>query len=189
MPTPGVSAPACWIRSAGVLIDLSTLVANGDGRSAVSLNGCHELDAAVPVPMAASPAEYARGKTARSDRDSQSPHPLESRAPIPSDQTAVRLSENPAAQPGQESVQDQCAGGIDESVPCSAPVADNSMSRKWDAQSPRFRLKCQSDEVENEPTEPSRDSLRVKPEQNADLSSSDSPQTPVGQRFLRAAQR
>jgi len=51
MPTPGVSAPACWIRSAGVLIDLSTLLANGDGRSAVSLNGCQELDAAVPVPM------------------------------------------------------------------------------------------------------------------------------------------
>ena len=49
--------------------------------------------------------------------------------------------------------------------------------------------KYQSDEVGNEPTEPSRDSLRVKPEPNTDLSSSDSPQTPVGQRFLRAAQR
>ena len=46
-----MSAPARWIRPAGVLIDLSTLLANGDGRSAVSLNGCHEFDAAVPVPM------------------------------------------------------------------------------------------------------------------------------------------
>jgi len=46
-----VSAPACWMRSAGFLIDLGTLLANGDGRSAVSLNGCHELDAAVTVPV------------------------------------------------------------------------------------------------------------------------------------------
>jgi len=51
MPAAGVSAPACWMRSAGFLIDLGTLFANGYGRSAVSLNGCHELDAAVTVPV------------------------------------------------------------------------------------------------------------------------------------------
>ena len=45
MPAAGMSAAARWIRPAGVLIDLGTLLANGDGRSAVSLNGCHELDA------------------------------------------------------------------------------------------------------------------------------------------------
>jgi len=49
MPAAGVSAPACWIRSAGVLIDLSTLLAIGDGQSAVSVNGCHELDTAMAV--------------------------------------------------------------------------------------------------------------------------------------------
>ena len=46
-----MSAPAHWIRPAGVLIDLGTLLANRDGGSALSLNGCHEFDAAVPVPM------------------------------------------------------------------------------------------------------------------------------------------
>ena len=51
MPAAGLSAPARWIRPAGVLIDLGTLLANGDGRSAVSLNWCHELDAAVAVPV------------------------------------------------------------------------------------------------------------------------------------------
>jgi hypothetical protein len=39
------------MRSAGFFIDLGTLLANGDGRSAVSLNGCHELDSAVTVPV------------------------------------------------------------------------------------------------------------------------------------------
>jgi len=51
MPAAGLSAPACWIRSAGVLIDLSTLLANGDGQSTVSLNGCHVLDPAVAVSV------------------------------------------------------------------------------------------------------------------------------------------
>ena len=51
MPAADVSAPACWMRSAGFFIDLGTLLANGDGRPAVSLNGCHELDAAVTMPM------------------------------------------------------------------------------------------------------------------------------------------
>jgi hypothetical protein len=37
------------MRSAGFLIDRGTLLANGDGRSVVSLNGCYELDAAVAV--------------------------------------------------------------------------------------------------------------------------------------------
>jgi len=37
------------MRSAGVVIDLRTLLANGDGRSAVSLDGCHEVVAAVTV--------------------------------------------------------------------------------------------------------------------------------------------
>jgi len=48
MPAAGGSAPACWMRSAGILIDLGTLLANDDGRSAVSLNGCQELEADVP---------------------------------------------------------------------------------------------------------------------------------------------
>jgi hypothetical protein len=39
------------MRSAGFLIDRGTLLANGDGRSVVSLNGCHELDAAVTVTV------------------------------------------------------------------------------------------------------------------------------------------
>ena len=46
-----MSAPALWIRPAGDLIDLGTLLANGDGRSAVPLNGCHEFDPAVAVPV------------------------------------------------------------------------------------------------------------------------------------------
>ena len=50
-PAAGVSGPACWIRSAGFLIDPGTLLANGDCRSVMSLNGCHELDAAVAVPV------------------------------------------------------------------------------------------------------------------------------------------
>jgi len=51
MPAAGLSAPARWIRPAGVLIDLSTLLTNGGGRAVVSLNGCHELDAAMAVPV------------------------------------------------------------------------------------------------------------------------------------------
>ena len=46
-----MSGPACWIRSAGFRIDPGTLLANGDCRSVMSLNGCHELDAAVAVPV------------------------------------------------------------------------------------------------------------------------------------------
>lgn len=51
MPAAGLSAPSRWIRPAGILIDLSTLLANGDCRSAVSLIGCYEFDAAVSVPV------------------------------------------------------------------------------------------------------------------------------------------
>ena len=50
-PATRVSAAACWIRPAGVLIDRGTLLANGDGRSAVSLNGCYVFDAAVAMPV------------------------------------------------------------------------------------------------------------------------------------------
>ena len=50
-PAAGVSAPAPWIRPAADLINLGSLLANGDGRCAVSLNGCHEFDPAVPVPV------------------------------------------------------------------------------------------------------------------------------------------
>ena len=46
-----MSSPACLIRSAGVLIGLDTLLANGDGRSVLSLNGCEELDAPGTVPV------------------------------------------------------------------------------------------------------------------------------------------
>ena len=46
-PAALLTPPAGWIRPSGVLIDLGTLLANGDGQSAVSLNGCYELDAAV----------------------------------------------------------------------------------------------------------------------------------------------
>ena len=51
MPAAGVSAPAFWMRSASFLIDLGTSFASGNGRSATPLNGCHEFDAAVTVPV------------------------------------------------------------------------------------------------------------------------------------------
>ena len=50
-PAAGVSAPACWIRSAGFLINTGALLANVYCRSAVSRNGCHELEVAVTVPV------------------------------------------------------------------------------------------------------------------------------------------
>jgi hypothetical protein len=56
------------------------------------------------------------------------PHPLKSGAPIPGDQTAIRISEHPAARPGQEQLQDACAGSLDESVPGAAAVASDSLS-------------------------------------------------------------
>ena len=39
------------MRSAGFLVDIGTLFTNGNGRSAVPLNGCHEFDATVAVPV------------------------------------------------------------------------------------------------------------------------------------------
>jgi len=80
-------------------------------------------------------AEHTRGKAAGPDRDRPSrrlllavgPHPLQGRAPIQGDQAAVRLSENPAARPGQEPLQDQCAGSSDESVPGPAEVTRYSL--------------------------------------------------------------
>ena len=47
----GVPAPLRLIRSMAVLLDLRPLLAYGDGRSFVLLNLCHELDAAVTVPV------------------------------------------------------------------------------------------------------------------------------------------
>ena len=47
-----MSAPSCWICSACFVINLGTLLANGDGRSVVSLNGWPELDAAVDALVA-----------------------------------------------------------------------------------------------------------------------------------------
>jgi hypothetical protein len=39
------------MRSAGFLVDIGTLFTNSNGRSAVPLNGCHEFDATVTVPV------------------------------------------------------------------------------------------------------------------------------------------
>jgi hypothetical protein len=47
MPAAGVAAPACWMNSAGFLIATGTLLAHGAGRSALPLNGRHDLDAGV----------------------------------------------------------------------------------------------------------------------------------------------
>ena len=46
-----MSASARWVHPEGFLIDLSTLLINSDGRSAVALNRCHQFDAALPVPV------------------------------------------------------------------------------------------------------------------------------------------
>lgn len=51
MPATGVSDPVCWVRPARFLIDLGTLLTNGDGRSAVSLNRCQKFHTAVTVPV------------------------------------------------------------------------------------------------------------------------------------------
>ena len=53
VPAPGASAPVRSIRLAGFQIDLGTLLSNANGLSIVLLNGCHEPDAAVTVPLVA----------------------------------------------------------------------------------------------------------------------------------------
>ena len=51
MPAADVSAPAPWFRPADELINLGTLLTNGDGRSVVSLSWCQGFDAPVTVPL------------------------------------------------------------------------------------------------------------------------------------------
>jgi hypothetical protein len=72
---------------------------------------------------------YTRWKAAGSDRDGQSSYPLQGRASLPRDQAAVRLSEDQAARPDQEPLQNPHAGSTIESVPGPKAVARNSLSR------------------------------------------------------------
>ena len=46
-----MSAPVRWIGTAGCLVDISSLLANCCGGSAVTLMGRHEFDGAVPVSV------------------------------------------------------------------------------------------------------------------------------------------
>ena len=57
-------APACYFRSAYFLINLGTLLANGDRQSVVTLNRRHEFDPAVAVPMVM-PIEICHNRLAR----------------------------------------------------------------------------------------------------------------------------
>ena len=50
-PAAGAPAPARWIGTAGGLVDLCSLLANGLGSSTVALVGRHEFDRAVVVPV------------------------------------------------------------------------------------------------------------------------------------------
>ena len=51
MPAAGGSAPACWIGSTSLLVDLGSLLANCRGGSTVALVGRQEFDSAVAVPI------------------------------------------------------------------------------------------------------------------------------------------
>ena len=62
------------------------------------------------------PARHSRGKAVGSDRDGQSAHPCQRGASLPSDQTAVRVSEDQTARHGQEPLQGQRACSVDELV-------------------------------------------------------------------------
>ena len=72
---------------------------------------------------------YSGWEGAGSDQDDQSSHPLQGRAFFPIDQAAVWLSKGPAAWPGQEPLQDQCAGSAVESVPGPTTITRDSLIR------------------------------------------------------------
>jgi len=67
-------------------------------------------------------------QAARSDRNRQGPYPLKSGASIQGDQAAVWLSEDQAEGHDQESLQDECTGSLEESVPDAAAVTCNNLS-------------------------------------------------------------
>jgi IS5 family transposase len=76
-----------------------------------------------------SSAGYSRGAVVGSARNRQGLHPLEGGSPIQGDQAALRFSEDQAERTGQEPLQDQCVGSLDESVPGTAAVTRSSVSK------------------------------------------------------------
>ena len=71
---------------------------------------------------------YAQWPAGELGGDCQGSHPAQGGASLPRDQAAVRLSEDQAARHDQESVQGECAGRTDKSVPCKTSVARWNMN-------------------------------------------------------------
>jgi IS5 family transposase len=89
-------------------------------------SGVQGCNAARQAPSA---TRHSRWKAAGFDRGCKGTRPCQGRAPIPGDQTAVRIPENRAARPGQEQLQNQCDCSSDESVPGTATVTRSSVSK------------------------------------------------------------
>ena len=68
------------------------------------------------------------GRLKNLTRDGQGQHPLQSRASLPRDYSAVRFAEEPAARLGQEPLEDSRNGSTIESVPSPTAISRNSLT-------------------------------------------------------------